>query len=131
MKKVLVVFLAFIIALTLPMTIFATNVAGDTYTINGITIVFADNSSFTDQEQSVIAELIANGEENHLFATYNLMCTLFGHKTTTETIGVIEHCVSATAPRCIETVQDVTMCTRCETVIDIYVISSNYIFCCD
>ena len=47
-----------------------------------------------------------------------------------ESIIVIEHCVSATAPRCLETYEDLTVCSRCDyTAID--VIGSIYIYCCD
>ena len=130
MKKVLFLFFAIIIAATLPLSVFASATSGNAYTINGITVKFAIDSSFTAEEQMEIAQTVINGTDSSSATTYNLMCTLFGHKTTTETIGVIEHCVSATAPRCIETVQDVTTCSRCDYVTT-DIISSNYIFCCD
>lgn len=130
MKRVLAIILVFIIASTLPLTAYATGVSGNIYTINGITVKFAVDSSFTADEQAAIAEWVVNGKEDPSATTYNLWCTMFGHKTTTESFTIIEHCVSATAPRCVESLQDVTACSRCDYVTT-DIISSNYIFCCD
>lgn len=128
MKKIFISLLAIIFALTLSITASAT---GNAYSINEVTIVFSEDSVFSAEEQVVIAEMIVNGTDNSSVTTYNLMCTLFGHKTVTESYTVIEHCVSDTAPRCLETILDLTMCTRCETLLDTHVITSYYINCCD
>ncbi len=128
MKKVFTLLLAIVMAFAISITASAT---GNDYSINGVTIKFSEDSLFSAEEQAAIAEMVVNGTDNSSATTYNLMCTLFGHKTVTESYTVIEHCVSDTAPRCLETIQDVTACTRCETVIDIYVITSYYINCCE
>lgn len=129
MKKVLVSLLSIIIiALTL-----ATSASGTTtsiYTIDSTTIEFSEDSSLTAEEKATIAELVAHGSDVSSATTYNVMCNLFGHKTTTESFTVIKHCVSATAPRCLKSLQDVTTCSRCDYV-STDVISSYYIFCCD
>lgn len=128
MKKIFASVFTIMLAINLILTASAN---GNVYNNNRITIDFSENTIFNAEEQAVITQIIINDMTNTNVATYNLMCTLFGHKTVTETIGVIEHCVSDTAPRCIETISEVTMCTRCETVIDIYEITSYYINCCD
>ena len=128
MKKLLVPILTIIMSLTLILTASA---RGNIYTFNGMTIEFSDNSSFTPATQAAIVQMIVNDEEIPSTTTYNLLCTLFGHKESTESFTIIEHCVSDTAPRCLKSLQDVTACTRCETVIDIYVVGEVYIFCCD
>lgn len=130
MKKVLVSLLSIIIITVLTFTTSASGTTTNIYTIDGITIEFSENSSFTAEEQATIAELVTKGVDNSSATTYNIMCTLFGHKTTTESFTVIEHCVSATAPRCLKSLQDVTACSRCDYV-SIDVVSSYYIFCCD
>lgn len=131
MKRITVFIFALIFAATLPLTASATDTSGNIYTINGTTVEFAIDSSFTEEEQIAIAELVVNGNYDSSITTYNLLCTLFGHKETTESYTVIEHCVSATAPRCVRSLQEITICSRCETVIEINILSSNYIFCCE
>ncbi|MBR4062868.1 MAG: hypothetical protein IKK01_07370 [Clostridia bacterium] len=127
MKKILFALLAMLLVLCLPLVVSA---SGNNYTIDNITVEFSDTSTFSTEQQEVIAQAIINGTDNS-YTTYNLLCTLFGHKETTESIGAIEHCVSATAPRCTRTIYEITACTRCETVIDTITISKVYIFCCD
>lgn len=129
MKKFFVLLLAIIIVLTLTISVYATGTSDNIYNINGITVEFSESSSFTEEEQVTIAQLVVDGIENST-TTYNVLCTLFGHSTTTETIGVIEHCVRDAQPRCLKTVEDVTACSRCDYV-SIDVIGSYYIVCCD
>jgi len=128
MKKIFISLLAIVFALTVSITASAT---GNIYSINGVSIIFSEDSVFSAQEQATIVEMLVNGKDDSPATTYNLMCTLFGHKTVTESYTVVEHCVSDTAPRCLETIQDLTMCTRCETLLDTHVITSYYINCCD
>lgn len=47
-------------------------------------------------------------------APCGLTCTLFGHDTQVHLAYVIEHKVNKKAPRCLETVYDVTTCSRCD-----------------
>lgn len=129
MKRTLTTILAMIIALSLPFSISAAGTTNSTYTIDGTTIIFSETSSLTAEEQAAVAQLIASGNESST-TTYNLMCTLFGHKTTTESLTVIEHCVSDTAPRCLKSLQDLTTCSRCDYV-NVEVLNSYYINCCD
>lgn len=129
MKHLLALILTLSIIFTLPLSASAAGGQGNIYTLDSITIEFNHSSSFSVDEQQLIVYYRVNGN-THSSTTYNLLCTLFGHKTTTETIGVIEHCVRDEAPRCIQTVEDVTACSRCD-YIDIVELSSMYIYCCD
>ncbi|MBQ3227294.1 MAG: hypothetical protein IJB43_01790 [Clostridia bacterium] len=127
MKKLFVSLIALLFVLLITITSAARE---NIYTINDVTIVFSETSSLSDEQKALISHLIINGTDNSS-TTYNLMCTLFGHNTATENISVIEHCVNDTPPRCRKTVQDVTMCTRCEELIDTHIITSYYINCCE
>lgn len=129
MKKVLITLLAIIIAASLQINAYATETVGNIYTFDGITVKFSADSSFSPEKQTAIAELVVNGTSDSSATTYNLLCTLFGHKTTTESFTIIEHCVRDVQPRCLESLQDVTVCSRCDYVTT-DVITTYYINCC-
>ena len=127
------IFISYIIAITLLLSLISSASAftGNTIDLDHYTIEFQNGSSFTAEVQQVIAQHVTEtNNSTSTSTTYNLLCTLFGHKTSTETISVIEHRVSNTQPRCIQSYQDVTACSRCDYVY-IEEISSIYIYCCD
>ena len=126
MKKALFAILAMILILILPLSISASG----NKNIDNIIVKFSGDSSFTPEQQEIISQAVINGIDDS-YTTYNLLCTLFGHKEATESITVIEHCVRDSVPRCLETIADVTACTRCEAVINMTVVTSYYINCCD
>ena len=131
MKRFIIFLLATIVALSMTLISSATASNGNTIEYNGYTIIFNVDSSFDEQQQQIISQkVISNDNTNDISTTYNLMCTLFGHKTTTETITVIEHRVSDTQPRCRKSLQDVTGCTRCDYVTTT-VVAQTYIYCCE
>jgi len=131
MKRFIIFLLATIVALSMTLISSATASNGNTIEYNGYTIIFNVDSSFDEQQQQIISQkVISNDNTNDISTTYNLMCTLFGHKTTTETITVIEHRVSDTQPSCRKTLQDVTGCTRCDYVTT-NVVAQTYIYCCE
>lgn len=131
MKRLLSIVLVIIITFSMPVIISASDSTGSIIDIGSITVEFNADSMFTLDEQHIIAQQIAcNNANADQETTYNILCTLFGHKTSTETISVIEHCVSNTQPRCIQSYQDVTACSRCDYVY-IQELSSMYIFCCE
>lgn len=130
MKRTLIILLALIMTFTMPLTTYANGNTGNIYSFDRITVEFSADSSFSAEEQAAIAEWVANGANDSNATTYNLLCTLFGHDTTTESFTIIEHCVSDTAPRCLKSLQDVTVCSRCDYVYaEVY--SSFYINCCE
>ena len=131
MKRIITLFMAIIIAFSMTLVSSANTSSGNTIEVNGVTVIFSANSNFTEEEQQLIAEHVILGiSEDERNTTYNLLCTLFGHKTTTESFTVVEHCASDTQPRCRRSLQDVTACSRCDYVTT-EVISSTYIYCCE
>ncbi len=128
MKKIISILLATILLTTICIITPSANESANTvYTIGSKTIVFNVSSAFTIEEQQNIAEMLANSEQEH--STYGLMCTLFGHKNTTESVLTITHCVDTKSPRCLQETFNVTTCSRCgETTTER--ISYYYITCC-
>ena len=104
---------------------------GNVVELEGYTVVFDEETVFTPDEQVELAQYVVQyHQEDSNSQTYGLMCTLFGHKTTTESLSVIEHCVQSAQPRCVKNYTYLTVCSRCDyTEVDI--ISSEYIYCCD
>ena len=132
MKRLISLSMVLIFAFTFCFATSADTADNNVVTVDNYTIVFDESSSLTQEEKLHMAQLRANysPETSTESSTYGVMCTLFGHKTTTEMIIVTEHCVSATAPRCLETYEDLTVCSRCDYT-TVEVISSIYIYCCD
>ncbi len=101
--------------------------------IGDITIIFDSASSFTEEEQTQLAQLITNhatGSTNNEVVSYNLMCTLFGHKYgSAELAYTTTHKVKDTAPRCKEECYSITQCTRCDHT-ELEIVNSSYINCC-
>ena len=127
MKKLICALLATILFTVFCVTSVAGESANNIYTINNKTIIFDENSVFTIEEQEIIAEMLANPEYEH--STYGLMCNLFGHKNTSETVIAITHCVDTKSPRCLQENFIVTTCSRCgETTTERA--SYSYITCC-
>lgn len=130
MKRTILIILTIAIILSMPLVVSASDSVGNIVNVGSFTIVFEADSGFTVDEQHALAQIIATDSENDTSTSYNVLCTLFGHKTSTETISVIEHCVSDTQPRCIQSYMDVTACSRCDYA-DIVELSSIYIYCCE
>lgn len=128
MKKIISVLLAIILLAFTCVSASANETIGNVYTIGDKTVVFEGTSAFTIEEQQYIAELLANPAVEPS-ATYGLMCTLFGHKNSTETVTTITHCAKANSPRCLQENFLVTACSRCDES-TVERISYQYITCC-
>lgn len=87
-----------------------------------------ENTSLSDEQQQAIAEKLIYGDIDNI-QTYGLMCTLFGHKTEQNTVGVITHKVRTSSPRCKRELYLVTTCTRCDYQ-EQELTSTSYIVCC-
>ena len=132
MKRFIAIILVLVFIFSVSLISSAHSETTNTVYVGDITVEFGTNSIFNHEEQQMLATYLVNNKNSNTSAsTYNLLCTLLGHNTTTESVTIIEHCVSDTAPRCLRTIQEVTVCTRCETVIDTNIISKVYVFCCD
>ena len=127
MKKLLTTLLATILVLCACFSSSANQAVGNVYEIGDKTIIFDEASAFSVEEQQHIAELIVNPENQA--STYGLVCTLFGHKNTSETVVSITHCVEPKSPRCLQELFAVTTCSRCD---ESTVVSTgySYITCC-
>ncbi len=127
MKKIVALALAMILSLSFCM---AVNAAGVEYTYKygDIEIVFAKNSSFSEEMKHHIADCVVNGDDGA--TTYNLLCTLFGHKEAVESVTTITHKVGTKSPRCLQQLWEVHACTRCNESLDIILLGEAYIYCC-
>lgn len=92
------------------------------------TVIFAEDSCFNEHEQEQIIKYLS-GEATNDANTYNLLCTLFGHKYQTEFVTAIRHKVYDAEPRCIEEVYELEICTRCSDMKSTMIAQSNA-FCC-
>ncbi|MBQ8432494.1 MAG: hypothetical protein IJX28_06385 [Clostridia bacterium] len=128
MKKVISVLFAIILLSNMCVFGSSANASGENiYQIGNKTIIFNESSAFSIEEQQTIVTQLVSPEQEH--STYGLMCTLFGHKNTTEAVQTITHRVDTKAPRCLLENFEITTCSRCgETTTER--ISYYYISCC-
>lgn len=96
-------------------------------TIDNTDVLFDINSSFTFEEQMIIAQYIVQDESKA--QTYGLICNLLGHKNSTEIVYTITHKVNSTVPRCKRETWEVIVCSRCDNV-ENNLLSYSYIDCC-
>ena len=128
MKKTLLFALVLALTLSFCVRISATNNMTNAITINNVDVVFDTNSSLTEAEKQLIAEHIVYGVSD--VQTYGLICNLFGHKTTTEIVTTITHCVNSTVPRCLEEDWELIICSRCESIVEETRLAYSYRNCC-
>ncbi len=126
MKKLISLILAILLITTLCFSTSATNETDYTYNFGEKTIVFNSSTTFTKAQREKIANIL-NGTGNETEVA-NLLC-IFGHNYNVDHVTTITHCASATAPRCLEEIYEVSVCTRCNQTIT-EKITSSYIYCC-
>ena len=127
MKKLIAVLMALTMCLSFCLSAGAANAIG-VYTYGDIEVIFAEDSSFDEETQQYIANIMVNGDDGA--TTYNLWCNLFGHKETIESVETITHKVDPLSPRCLSQIWDIYACTRCNTVLQQRLLSEEYIVCC-
>ena len=115
------------------MTITSYATVSDTYQFEyetqGITIVFENNTTFTNDERQYIADVLVYGGTNTESSTTYAWCWLTGHDYQYESVIEIQHKLSATAPRCYKTTYKVETCTKCDHM-EITKLSSTWYNCC-
>ena len=127
MKKLTAILLAvLLIVFNLGINVSATDAGNNTVIVDNVTVIFENDSSFSDDEKQAIAQFLVNNTD---IQTYGLLCSIFGHDNTTEIAVTITHCVNSTAPRCLEECWQVTTCSRCNET-ESTRISYSYINCC-
>lgn len=115
---------------TFSLSSIAASEEGNIYNIGNITVVFDENNNFDTDTREALAHMLASGNyDNGNIATYNLLCTLFGHKYETTGVTTITHCVEPDQPRCLEECFTVQVCSRCEDRI-VERTGFRYITCC-
>ncbi len=127
MKKIIIVVLSIVMLLSFCISTSANEENGNIYHIGEKTVIFEVNSDFTVKQQEAIALFVANPEYG--VAKANVLCSLFGHKYTTELAHVITHEYFPTAPRCKQETFEVTYCTRCDES-SMLLIGTSLISCC-
>lgn len=127
MKKIGIILMVIIITLSATIGISAEGNVENTYQVDNVTVIFDANSQFSTKQQEVIANLLVHPE--YAVAQTNLICNIFGHKNTSETVITITHKAKATSPRCFQENFIVTTCSRCnESTVERA--SYFYITCC-
>lgn len=99
------------------------------YEEQGKTIIFEENTNFSNNERQYIADILVYGNTNEESSTTYAWCWLTGHDLTYESVIEIQHKVSATTPRCLKTTYKVETCSKCDHM-EITTLSSTYIICC-
>lgn len=128
MKKFLSVILGIIICTYACLSISASDNNISVIEIENMDTIFNEDSVFSNDQKQKIAEFLVYGNSD--IQTYGLMCTLFGHKYTTETVQTITHCVYSSAPRCLRQKYEVSICSRCDAT-EQTLISEQQIYCCN
>lgn len=100
------------------------------YADEQITVVFAENSVFSSDEQQYIADKLVLGDSAEASGVQpRSWCWLTGHELVTECVHVITHKVYASAPRCVKETYLVETCSNCDQ--EMTLISEENIYCCD
>lgn len=128
MKKIFLAFIALLLVCTFTFPSFAATEETYVYDMGTVTIIFDENDTWDAATREAIAHRLVYGDED-TSTTYNLLCTLFGHKYETKAVTAITHCVMDEAPRCLEEYFDLSLCSRCgDQVIERF--GFCYIYCC-
>lgn len=102
------------------------------YFFGNIEIIFDELSQFDAETKNIIISHLlsddSNGDRNGINTPENIICDIFGHNYTTETVITITHNVRETQPTCLEETYDVSVCSRCNYV-ESNLISQIYIYC--
>jgi hypothetical protein len=96
-----------------------------------VTVEFDEENDFPDETKQRIADQFAGIVSAGQIAgddTANILCTLFGHKTSETIVGVTHHFVYAHDPRCREDYYNVIACSRCDYTVDEYLTSMD-VYC--
>ena len=127
MKKTITLLMVLIICVFATLSVSADEVAGNIYEIENVTVAFDADSQLSAEQQEMIAQLIVNPEYGTSQA--NLICNIFGHKNTQESVSTVTHKVIEESPRCFQEFFIITTCSRCnESTVERT--GFRYITCC-
>ena len=117
------------ICLSLSVTASQTAIYQFEYDDLGITIIFEDDSNFTNDERKYLADILAYDTPVSDNATTYAWCWLTGHDYQYDSVISIEHKVDDLAPRCYQTIYKVETCSKCDHL-ETTIINTSYIDCC-
>ena len=127
MKRLTIFLMIITIIICATIGVSAGETIGNTYQIDNVTVIFDTDSQLSTEQQEIIAQLLVNAE--YSVSQANLICTLFGHKNTTEGVTTITHKVLPESPRCLRELFTITTCSRCnESTVERD--GFGYISCC-
>ena len=128
MKKIISIVLSIVMVMSISFSASAINTSTNfTYSLENTTITFDESTPFSETSRLNLANIIVYGQNNT--QTYGLMCTLLGHKYTTDYVTTITHNVCESQPKCLREVMEIGECSRCgDTYTD--VINSQLVTCC-
>ena len=129
MRKTLALFLALLLITIFTLTAFAATEESNIYNIGNVTVVFDEENPFDAATLEALAHMLASHNTDEDVATYNLICTLFGHNYETSGAITITHCAQSIQPRCLEEYFTVQVCSRCDNAI-VERTGFCYITCC-
>lgn len=111
MKKIAIVLLTIALIIGATLSVSADESAVNTYQIDNVTVVFDADTQLSIGQQEIIAQLLVNPEYG--VSQANLICSIFGHKNTTEGVSTITHRALPESPRCLQEFFTITICSRC------------------
>ncbi len=129
-RKMALVILALCICASSLVAVASAKEGTNTYTTiyhQGDTEIRAQEAISQAQINCIVNHLL--GKEEETAETYGLMCTIFGHDYETHTVEEVQHNYRASYPRCLKSIYDVKVCSRCEDT-NSALLSSSYIGCC-
>lgn len=128
MKRIIAVLITIATVLTLPNTAYAADTVTTEYDVNNVTVIFNDNTVFSETERQKIVNQLIIGEAEEQTAKFNILC-LFGHKYEIEYVTTITHKVNTYNPRCLRETFEIGVCKRCG---ESYTqrVAFEYITCC-
>ena len=130
--KILKITIAVVLCLALSLSLSANIITESEfyYAENDVTVSFDSDSSFSEEQKQLIADILISGNNisNNAISTYS-WCWLTGHDIISETVSVTEHKISDTDPRCRRSNYLVESCSKCDYM-EYELISSPMILCC-
>lgn len=127
MKKVIALIMAMILTFSvMSISVYAENADEICVTVNGTEFIFEADA--TEEYINSFIEDYFNPSDDTA-QTYGLTCTLFGHDIETSYVTTTTHKARSSAPRCLQQLNQVETCSRCDYV-NRTILKSEYISCC-
>lgn len=120
--------MALLLVCAFSVSAFATTEETYTYTLGDVTVIFDENDTWDAATREAIAHKLVYGTDDNS-TTYNILCSLFGHKYEVKGVTTITHCAQTSQPRCLEETFNLSLCSRCDDQL-VERTGMCYIYCC-